>query len=42
MVSRGAQLMRSTEDSLRTRLRSEVAIQDGRFALKPPEPVAKK
>jgi hypothetical protein len=42
MASRGEQVMRSAEDTLRTRLRSEVAIQDGRVAMKPPEPVAKK
>jgi hypothetical protein len=42
MASRGAQLIRSAEDTLRARLRNHVAIQDGPDTLKPPEPVAKK
>jgi hypothetical protein len=42
MASRGAQLIRSTEDTLRTRLRANGAIQDKAVAVKPPEPVAKK
>ena len=42
MASRGAQLIRSTEDSLRTRLRANVTIPANPVAEKAPEPVAKK
>jgi hypothetical protein len=42
MASRGAQLIRTTEETLRTRLRHQVATQDGAAPLPSPEPVAKK
>jgi DNA anti-recombination protein RmuC len=42
MSSRGAQMIRSTEDSLRTRLRSKLANEAKPAPAKPPEPVAKK
>ena len=42
MASRGAQLIRSTEDTLRTRLRANVTIPGTPVAVKAPEPVAKK
>ena len=42
MALRGAQVIRSTEDTLRTRLRSQFAIEDRTLPVKPPAQVAKK
>ena len=40
--SRGAQMIRSTEDSLRTRLRNQLALDDKTAPAKPPQPVTEK
>ena len=42
MASRGAQMIRSTEDTLRTRLLSQSAKGEKAAPLRPPEPVTKK
>ncbi len=42
MALRGAQVIRSTEDTLRTRLKSQFAIEDRTPPVKPPAQVAKK
>jgi ElaB/YqjD/DUF883 family membrane-anchored ribosome-binding protein len=42
MASRSAQMIRSAEDTLRTRLRTQLATEDKAAPAKPPEPVAKK
>ena len=42
MSSRGAQMIRSTEDTLRTRLRNQLAVEDKTAPVKPPEQVAEK
>ncbi len=42
MAARGAQMVRSTEDTLRTRLRSQLANEGKPAPAKPPEPVEKK
>jgi hypothetical protein len=42
MSSRGAQIIRSTEDTLRTRLRSQLAVEDKTAPLQPPQPVTEK
>jgi hypothetical protein len=42
MSSRGAQIIRSTEDTLRTRLRSQSAADDKTVPIKPPQPVTEK
>ena len=42
MASRGAQMIRSSEDTLRTRLRNQLAVEDKTAPVKSPEPVEKK
>ena len=42
MASRGAQIIRSTEDTLRTRLQSQLAGEDKAVSTKPPAPVRTK
>jgi len=42
MAARGAQMIRSTEDTLRTRLRPRLAVEDKPAAVKSPEKVADK
>jgi uncharacterized protein YukE len=42
MSSRGAQMIRSTEDTLRTRLRNQSAVEDKSTPVKPPENVTEK
>jgi hypothetical protein len=42
MAARGAQMIRSSEDILRTRLRSQLAVEGKVAPVKPPEPVEKK
>jgi hypothetical protein len=42
MATRGAQMLRSTEDTLRTMLLNQSAAVDKTAPIKPPEPVAKK
>ena len=42
MASRGAQMIRSTEDTLRTRLLSQLAAGEKAAPIRPPEPVTKK
>jgi hypothetical protein len=42
MASRGAQMIRSTEEALRSRLRNQPAVEDKAAALKSPEKVAEK
>jgi hypothetical protein len=37
MAARGAQLIRSTEESLRTRLSSQVAVEEKQAPAKPPD-----
>lgn len=40
--SRGAQMIRSTEDTLRTRLRNQIALDEKSAPVKPPQPVTEK
>ena len=42
MASRGSQIVRTTEDTLRTRLRGQLAIEEKSIPAKPPEKVAEK
>jgi len=42
MASRGAKMIRSTEDILRTRLRSQLAVEDKTAPVRPPEKVTEK
>ncbi|HMD84062.1 MAG TPA: hypothetical protein VKO18_05105 [Terriglobia bacterium] len=42
MASRGAQMIRSTEDTLRGRLRNQLTLEDKTATVKPPEKVAGK
>jgi hypothetical protein len=42
MSSRGAQMIRSTEETLRSRLRSQLAVEDKTTPVKPPQPVTDK
>jgi exonuclease VII large subunit len=42
MASRGAQMLRSTEDTLRTRLRNQSAVDDKTFPANPSERVTEK
>jgi hypothetical protein len=42
MASRGAQLVRSTEEAMRARLGSQVAEEDADSPAKPPDPTAEK
>ena len=42
MASRGSQIVRTTEDTLRTRLRGQLAIEDKEAPAKPPEKVVEK
>jgi exonuclease VII large subunit len=42
MASRGAQMLRSTEDTLRTRLRNQSAAEDKTLPVKPSESVTEK
>ena len=42
MASRGAQMVRSTEEAMRVRLRSQLATEDETPPAEPPEPVAGK
>lgn len=42
MSSRGAQMIRSTEDTLRSRLRNPLAVEDKAAPIKPPQPVTDK
>ena len=42
MAARGAQMIRSTEDTLRGRLRSQLAVEDKPAIVKPPLKVAEK